>query len=101
MNGFVTFYVNASLIQPDSPFHGQDMLQLLASIRDHNRELITSLKASGYECMFIPTWNESCHIEKVDLDKPYPRYAMPHVDLAENDRMYDEIMTRVKEENHG
>jgi hypothetical protein len=44
-------------------------------------------KESNYQIMIVPTTKEACRVEKIDFDKPFPRYIpKTHFDLFELDK---------------
>jgi len=48
---------------------------LLDSILKTNEEMIKILEDEGYYMLFLVTTTEASRIEKIDYDKPYPRFA--------------------------
>ena len=89
MKGIIVFYVNVEDAENET-----DYLKIAKSV---NSSLLERLTAAGYEAMFVPVTNESCRVEKVDFDLPFPRYLLPHVDILENDKMMSEIKDRANE----
>lgn len=72
MKGLLCFYVN---FYPDL---GQNDRDTLAFIREFNSELIEKVHGEGeYQVMFIPVTKEGTRLEKVDFDKPFPRFKPP------------------------
>lgn len=68
LKGFITFYVNYF---PDLGQNPQEMLDLWKS---YNKETIEKIRAADYEVMFLATTKEASRVEKIDLDKPFPKY---------------------------
>jgi hypothetical protein len=56
----VTFYLN---------YTGQDQEAYFQRVKQYNKELFDRLRSDGYEVAFIPTNNESSHVEFVSLEK--------------------------------
>jgi predicted transcriptional regulator len=73
LKGFVTFYINYF---PDLE---QNSEQLLVLMKSQNKELIERLREADYEVAFIITTKESTRVEKIDLDKPFPRFRPPAI----------------------
>lgn len=71
MKGFITCFVNfaetATNEQKDEKFH---------YIQAINKDLFVMLKKDGYEIMFVPTYNESTRMEKLDFDSVDSRKEM-------------------------
>jgi predicted fused transcriptional regulator/phosphomethylpyrimidine kinase len=70
IKGFITFYVN---FFPDL---NQDIKQTLDMAANYNKETIEKIKEANYEVMFVPTTKEASRVEKVDFDKPHPRFIV-------------------------
>ena len=68
LKGFITFYVNFF------PELGQDVKSTLDLALSYNKEAIEKIRAADYEVMFVATTKEASRIEKIDLDKPHPRF---------------------------
>lgn len=67
MKGILVVYVN---------YHeGEDPRVKTDHWRAQNSELQQSLKEMGYHVMFIYSTKESCRVEKIDFDKPFPRFV--------------------------
>jgi hypothetical protein len=58
--GFVTFYLN---------YTGQDQEAYFQRVKLYNKDLFDKLRADSWEVAFIPTNNESSHVECVSLEK--------------------------------
>ena len=86
MQGIITFYINW---HPDI---GQDHQQTIELFRQANKDLIEEIHSTtGYKVCVVPTTKESCRIEKVDFDKPYPRFVSKlHIDLADLEKRREE-----------
>ncbi len=82
MKGIIVFYINFH------PEHNQDIKQMIALVKETNADLFEKIKSDmGYQVAIVPTTKEACRIEKIDLDKPFPRFvAKTHIDLGEVDR---------------
>lgn len=78
MNGIINFYINTH------PELSQDPQQMIDLFRANNKEIIDKLSnEAGYIAMIIPITNESCRVEKIDFNKPYPVYVpRTHHNLA-------------------
>jgi CO dehydrogenase/acetyl-CoA synthase gamma subunit (corrinoid Fe-S protein) len=82
MNGIIVFYIN---FHHDLNLDIQSTIDFVYRINQANIERIH--KDSGYQVMIVPTQKEACRVEKIDFDKPFPRYAKKsHIDFAEEDR---------------
>lgn len=69
MKGYVIFYIN---FFPDL---GQDMETIFKMIVSHNKEMLDRLKEHGeYDIIFVPTTKEATRVEKIDFDRPFPRF---------------------------
>jgi hypothetical protein len=69
MKGLILIYVN---FHPDLQQTPEGMLDL---VRKTNSDLIRKLQDDAhYGCVLIPTTKESCRVEKIDFDKPFPYY---------------------------
>lgn len=79
MQGIFTFYINW---HPDI---GQDHQQTIDLFKQVNKDLIEQINTTtGYTVCIVPTTKESCRMEKVDFDKPCPRFVSKmHIDLAD------------------
>jgi hypothetical protein len=82
MNGIIVFYMNFH------PEHNQDPLQAIDLLRKVNQELFDKINKDGhYNVAIVPCTKEACRVEKIDFDKPFPRYASKtHVDLNEDEK---------------
>ncbi len=70
MKGFINFYINyVPGLEID-----QDVEKTINILRTQNKELFERLVQLGYEVCFIPCVRESTRVEKVDLNKPFPRF---------------------------
>jgi len=88
MKGIITFYINVETAEEGKK------LEFLSLMKQANTELIQKLEQHGYWVMVVPVEKESSRIEKVDFDLPFPRYVLPHIDLAEQEKIMDEIKTK-------
>lgn len=81
MKGILTFYLNF-------PDFKQDIPTVIEIFRQCNKELFAEIESEiGYKICVVPASQESCRIEKIDFDKPYPRFVSKmHIDLAELER---------------
>lgn len=79
MKGIVVLYIN---FYPD---HNQDITQIIKLIKETNKELFDKINdGMDYQVMLVPTTKEACRVEKIDFDKPFPRFLnKTHVDLVE------------------
>ena len=98
--GFIIFYINASIVGEGSPCQGQSIHDFFTAVQQHNQTFVENLKKQGYFCMFVPVYQESSRIEKVDIEMPHPRYVLPHVDIVMNDKIYDDIANKVSKETN-
>lgn len=84
MKGIITFYIN---VHPDL---NQDLTESIEVFRQVNKDLFESIqKESEYRIAIVPTTKEACRIEKVDFDKPFPRFVSrthSDIDLLEKRR---------------
>lgn len=93
MKGLLVFYVNT---RDGNVAQVQTQMDLFLKSND---TLIKRIQDEmGYQIMLVPTQNEACRIEKIEFDKPFPRYALPHIDLAESDKMMERIHKATGEE---
>ncbi len=82
MQGIIVFYVNFPSLEPPSVVG--PMLDLF---REQNKSLIESIETEGgYKVMISPCFDESNRAEKIDFDKPHPRFVRMHIDVAELER---------------
>jgi hypothetical protein len=79
LKGFITFYVN---FFPDL---GQDIKAILDLTANYNREAIEKVRAADYEVMFVATTKEASRVEKIDLDKPHPRFVANNIKVDDSD----------------
>jgi len=69
MKGYVVFYIN---FFPDL---GQDIETIFKMIISHNKDMLDKAREHGeYEIIFVPTTKEATRVEKVDFDRPFPRF---------------------------
>jgi hypothetical protein len=82
MKGIVVFYINFH------PEYQQDVQTTIDTVLKANAALLEKIhKESDYQVMVVPTTKEACRVEKIDFDKPFPRYLpRTHFDLAEFDK---------------
>lgn len=94
MKGIIVFYVNFH------PELNQDVGQTIDLMLKVNKELIEKVKEEcDYQIMIVPTTKEACRVEKLDFDKPYPRFLpRTHADLAEYERRRAERETAKEKE---
>lgn len=67
MKGFITYYVKIKLA--DGMTLEEAIAQSVTFIKQHNKDVIDTIRNSGYEMMFIPTYEESSHLEKTSLEE--------------------------------
>lgn len=79
MNGMIVFYINFQ----DGDNH-QAAIEMLRTVNKAVFDKITS--ETGYEIAIFPTKHEACRIEKIDMDKPFPRFSIHNVDLDDRSR---------------
>ena len=79
IKGFITFYINYF------PELNPDVQQTIDFAKTYNKEAIEKLRAADYEVMFVPTVKEASRVEKIDLDKPHPRFIQGKVKLDRSD----------------
>jgi hypothetical protein len=86
MEGIITFYIN---FHPDL---GQDVEKTIEIFKQTNKDLIDSVnKDSGYRVAVVPTTKEACRIEKIDFNKPFPRFvSRMHTDIVELEKRKEE-----------
>jgi hypothetical protein len=83
MKGIITFYID---IHPEL---NQDAEQIIATFVKINQSMIDKINAAGeYIIMYVPTTKEACRVDKIDFEKPFPRFPVSHVD------------SRTKEDKH-
>jgi hypothetical protein len=63
--GVVIFYLNIK--KEATPLTFDDYVALLMR---HNSAVIEQLKQDGYSTMFVPTFEEACRVEKIDMTPP-------------------------------
>jgi hypothetical protein len=81
MQGIITFYIN---FHPDL---GQDVEKTIEIFKQMNKDLIDHInKDSGYLVAIVPTTKESCRIEKVDFDKPFPRFVPNYTNITDAEK---------------
>jgi hypothetical protein len=79
LKGFITFFINFV------PGVEQDVKQTLDLAANYNKDVIEKLRAADYEVMFVATTKEACRVEKIDLDKPHPRFVANNVPVDDSD----------------
>lgn len=79
LKGFITFYINFF------PELNQDVKVMMDMTQNYNKDVIEKLRAADYEVMFVPTTKEASRVEKIDLDKPHPRFVMNNLKQKLND----------------
>lgn len=94
MDGIVTFYIN---VHPES---GADIEKTLELFRIHNKDMMDDINTkSGYRVMVVPTVKEGCRVEKIDFDKPFPRYLpKTHIDMQIVDKKQEERLSGKQKE---
>lgn len=82
MKGIIVFYID---VHPECNQETQQVVDLMVRI---NQPVLDRIKADGdYQVIFVPTTKEACRVEKIDFDKPYPRFLpKTHGDIGEFDR---------------
>lgn len=108
MKGIITFYIN---YHPDL---GQDLTQTVEVFRQVNKDLFDAIAAdSDYRVAIVPTTKEACRIEKVDFEKPFPRFvSRTHSDIEllerrreerakEREVVFRELLEREKKSSKG
>ncbi len=82
MKGIICFYINFH------PEYQQDVQATIDIVLKANQQLFEKIhKDSDYEVMVVPTTKEACRVEKIDFDKPFPRYmSRTHLDLVDFDK---------------
>lgn len=91
MDGIIVLYLNSH------PECNQDSQQLIDVFMRTNQLLVEQIhKDTGYRVMVVPTMKEACRVEKVDFDKPFPRYTpKTHFNLlADERRRYERDRSR-------
>lgn len=85
MDGIVFVYVN--FLPETSREDQQAVIDLTVKMNQAVMERIN--KETDYQVMIIPCVKESCRVEKVDFDKPHPRFfPKTHVAVLEEDNKY-------------
>jgi hypothetical protein len=86
MKGYVIFYIN---FFPDL---GQDMETIFKMIISHNKEMLDKVREHGeYDIIFVPTTKEATRVEKIDFDRPFPRFKpQSNKNIVNNDDDDDE-----------
>ncbi len=86
MKGIITFYIN---FHPDLNQVAEECVEIF---RQCNKDLIAKINEEGtYLVAVVPTTKEACRIEKMDFDKPFPRFVSKnHIDIAELERRKEE-----------
>jgi hypothetical protein len=81
-NGLIMFYINYR------PEDGEDVKKRKELLWECNKEIFDKIQSeTSYRIAVVPTTKESCRVEKMDFDKPYPRYlAKTHGDIGEEER---------------
>jgi hypothetical protein len=94
MKGIIVFYINVH------PEHNQDITQVISVFKEVNKEMFARIeKDMEYQTMIVPCTKESCRVEKIDFDMPYPRYSLKsHFDLAKSGTKSQEETTKEMEE---
>lgn len=93
---------------------GQDLNQTIEVFKQVNKDLFDSIQNdSDYNVAIVPTTKEACRIEKIDFDKPFPRFvSRTHSDIEllerrreerarEREVVFRELMDRDKKTNKG
>jgi hypothetical protein len=91
MKGILAVYVNCP---PETGKSPQEIIELFMEL---NRPVIEEIaRVLDYRVLTIPTLKESCRIEKIEMDKPFPRYAPKyHVDLEQMEKRRDERLDQL------
>lgn len=91
MIGIITFYINFH------PELEQDVQQTIDMFRLCNKELFDEIKESTqYRIAIVPTTKEACRIEKIDFDKPFPRFS-PRNNMDSNRSLQSKEVSKQKE----
>lgn len=82
MKGIVVFYINFH------PEYNQEIQSSIDVVLKANKEIMDRInKDSDYQVMIVPTTKEACRVEKIDFDKPFPRYiARTHLDVVDEEK---------------
>jgi hypothetical protein len=82
MQGLIIFYLNFPT--PEQLDNPQPLIDLTRRI---NQEVFDKVqKEADYQVVIVPCQKESCRFEKIDFDKPFPRYSTrTHADKANDD----------------
>jgi chlorite dismutase len=77
MKGIVAFYINFH------PEYNQDIQASIDIVLKANKEVMEKInKESDYMVMLVPTTKEACRVEKIDFEKPFPRFlSRTHLDM--------------------
>jgi len=80
MKGILNFYIN---YRPET---GEDFKKLQELFLEANKAVFEELQVKcDYRVVITPVTNESCRMEKLDMNKPYPRSNI-NIDLSELQR---------------
>lgn len=86
LKGIIFIYINYQLE------NGQDGVQVSQMFKEINKNLFDGIKEMDYNIVVVPCTKEACRVEKVDFDKPFPRYtAKTHYDLIETTEEPEEL----------
>lgn len=86
MKGIVNFYMNVEHCEK-----GQEEKDYIDLMINTNSSMMARIEENGFGVMVVPVRKESSRMEKVDFDRPFPRYILPHVDIIEHDKIIEEI----------
>jgi len=81
-NGVIVFYLNYN---PN--IEGLSFKDQVEIFKELNADFIKQLEVeSNYRVAIVPTTKESCRVEKMDFDHPFPRFVPNNVDVRENEQ---------------
>lgn len=80
--GVIIFYLNYN---PD--IEGLSFKDQVEIFKELNSDFIKQLEVEcNYRVAIVPTTKESCRVEKMDFDCPFPRFVPNNVDVRENEQ---------------
>jgi hypothetical protein len=82
MKGIIAFYINFH------PEYNQDIQTSIEVVIKANQSVMEKINnESEYLIMLVPTTKEACRVEKIDFDKPFPRFlTRTHLDIEAYDK---------------
>lgn len=92
MKGLIVFYMNFV------PEHGQNQMEQIEIMMKINHDIFEKMRSAGdYYPTIVPCAKEACRVEKVDFDKPFPRYvSKTHVDIDSDEKRAEKRLDKEK-----